>query len=202
MAGSKRSRSLSWMARHSVRLRAHTPGRIEALQDRQHGLDLGGAARRASRATDRKIAAEVAGLVDEIDQILPDHAPHRIGDRKRELLGEMIGKRCLGRDEGFEIVVAVVAAAGCRRRPIPNSRPVPRRSSASSRHRLAGGTSSRSAAGRSRGGTIAAGLRPVGAGPSRGGRRWLRAARAGCRAPRRLLPARSSSGLRSSSPST
>ena len=41
-------------------------------------------------------------------------------DRERELLGEMAGKRRLRGDEGFEIVVAVVAAAGAGRRPIPN----------------------------------------------------------------------------------
>ena len=37
-------------------------------------------------------------------------------DRERELLGEMVGERRLGRDEGFEIVVAVLAAAGAGRR--------------------------------------------------------------------------------------
>ena len=36
----------------------------------------------------------------------------RIGDRQRKLLGEMIGERQLGRDEGFQIVVAVLAPAG------------------------------------------------------------------------------------------
>ena len=85
--------------------RAHA-GRIEALQDRQHGLDLG--ERRAELVGDqREIAGEIAGLVDQIDEILPDHAPRRIDHRQRELLGEMVGERGLGRDEGFEIVVAV-----------------------------------------------------------------------------------------------
>src|SRR5262245_34705667 len=42
--------------------------RIETLQDRQHGIDLG--SRRAQLLGDeREIAVEVAGLVDEIDEI-------------------------------------------------------------------------------------------------------------------------------------
>ena len=49
-----------------------------------------------------------------------------IGDRQRELLGEVIGERGLGRDEGFEIVVAVLAPGRCRRRPIRNSPARPR----------------------------------------------------------------------------
>ena len=92
-------------------------GRIEPLHDRQHGLDLGD--RRAELFPDhREIAAEVAGLIDHIDQVLPDHAPCGVRDRERELLGEMIGKCGLGRDEGFEIVVGVVAAAGAGAGPL------------------------------------------------------------------------------------
>ena len=89
--------------------RAHA-GRIEALQDREHGFRLGG--RRAELVGDlRQIAGEIAGLVDQVDDVLPDHPADRIGDRKRKLFGEMAGERGLRRDEGFEIVVAVVAAA-------------------------------------------------------------------------------------------
>ena len=91
-------------------------GGVEALQDGQHGLDIG--ERRAELLGDlREIAGEVAGLVDHIDEILPDHAPRRIGDRERELLGEMIGERRLDRDEGFEIVVVVLAPARACARP-------------------------------------------------------------------------------------
>jgi hypothetical protein len=43
---------------------------------------------------------------------LPDHAAGGIADRQRELLGEMVGERPLDRNEGFEIVVAVLAAGG------------------------------------------------------------------------------------------
>ena len=95
--------------------RTHAGG-IETLQDRQHGVDLG--SRRAQLLSDqREIAVEIAGLVDEIDEILPDHAPRRIDHRKRELLGEMINQRGLDRDEGLEIVVAVVAPARTGARP-------------------------------------------------------------------------------------
>ncbi len=94
-----------------MRLRAHTPGGSKLCRIVEHRLDLG--ERRAELFGDRReIAGEIAGLVDQIDQILPDHAARRIGDRQRELLGEMVGERRLGRDEGFEIVVAVLAAAG------------------------------------------------------------------------------------------
>ena len=80
-------------------------GRIEALQDGEHRFDF--RQRRAELLRHgRKIAGEIAGLVDQIDEVLADHAPHRIADREHELLGEMIGERDLGGDEGFEIVVA------------------------------------------------------------------------------------------------
>ena len=80
-------------------------------------LDLG--SRRAQLLADRrKIAAEVTRLIDEIDEILPDHAPRRIGDRECQLLREMVDQRGLDRHEGFEVIVAVVAAAGAGGRPV------------------------------------------------------------------------------------
>ena len=134
IAGSKRLRSLSWMARHSGRLRAHTPGGSNPC--RMASTLSTAAQRRAQLLRDhRQIAAEVTGLIDEIDEILPDHALDRIGHRQRKLLGEMVDQRGLHRNEGFEIVVAVVAAAGAGRAPSRNSPPAPRRSSARSRHR-------------------------------------------------------------------
>ena len=84
-------------------------GRIERLQDGQHRLDFG--ARRPEFFRDGiEIAAQVAGLVDHIDQVLADHAANRIGDRQRHLFGQMVGERRLRGDEGFEVVVAVLAA--------------------------------------------------------------------------------------------
>ncbi len=95
--------------------RAHA-GRIERLQDGEHGLDVG--ARRAELVGDGvEIAGEVAGLVHHIDQVLPDHAAGRIGNRQRHLLGEMRGQRDLGGDESFQIIGAVLAAAGARAGP-------------------------------------------------------------------------------------
>ena len=71
--------------------RAHA-GRIERLQDRQHGGDFG--QRRAELFGDAdEIAGQVAGLVHHVDQILADHAARGIGDRQHHLLGQMIGER-------------------------------------------------------------------------------------------------------------
>ena len=58
-----------------------------------------------------EVGGDIAGLVDQIDEIVSDHALHRIGDRKRKLFGEMIGKRGFRGDKGFEIVIAVVRRA-------------------------------------------------------------------------------------------
>ena len=84
--------------------------RIQTLQDRQHDFDLGH--RRAELFADhRQIAAEITGLVDQVDEVLSDHAPRGIDHRERELPGEMIGQRGLDGDEGLEIVVAILAPA-------------------------------------------------------------------------------------------
>ena len=91
--------------------------RIEPLQDGQNGLDRGG--RCAQLLADhRKIAPEVTRLIDEIDEILSDHPLDRIGDRECKLLREMVDQRGLHRYEGFEVIVAVVAAAGAGGRPV------------------------------------------------------------------------------------
>ena len=92
------------MARHSARLRAQTPGRVEGLQDGKDRFNFGTGGAELLR-DHREVAREIARLVHEIDQILPDHAPGRIGDRERKLLGEMIGKRHLGGNPGLQIVV-------------------------------------------------------------------------------------------------
>ena len=76
MAGSKRSRSRSWIDEAFGEIAGAHAGRIEALQDREHRLDLG--QRRAELLADlREVAGEVAGLVDQIDEVLADHAPRR-----------------------------------------------------------------------------------------------------------------------------
>ena len=85
-------------------------GRIEFLQHRQHRFDipLRGAQPLGGLP---EIRRQVAGIVDQIDQILPDHALRRPAERHRELFGEMAAERHLGGDEGFQIVVVVVGGA-------------------------------------------------------------------------------------------
>ena len=94
-----------------MRLRAHTPGGSKPCRIASTASTSASGAPSFS-ATGARSPVQVAGLVDQVDEILPDHAARGIGDRQRELLGEMIGERRLGRDEGFEIVVAVLAAGG------------------------------------------------------------------------------------------
>ncbi len=86
-------------------------GRIEFLQFAEHGFDLGdGCAQLLGDGGE--VAAQVAGLVHHVDQIAADHARDRRGDGERQLLGQMIGQRHLGRDEGFQIVVVACGCAG------------------------------------------------------------------------------------------
>ncbi len=95
--------------------RAHA-GRIERLQDGEHGLDVG--ARRAQLGGDGvEIAGKVAGFVHHVDQVLRDHAAGRIGNRQRHLGGEVGGEREFGGDESFQVIGAVVAAAAARAGP-------------------------------------------------------------------------------------
>ena len=85
-------------------------GRIEFLQHRKNRVDvflrspkpLGGLA---------QIRRQIARVVHQIDQILPDHALRRRGERHRQLLGEMAAERDLGGHEGFEIVRVVIGGA-------------------------------------------------------------------------------------------
>ncbi len=99
------------MARHSLKFRAQTPGGSNFCS-----TDRAPLRHRACEAPSRscglsQIRRQVAGLVDEIDQILPDHALRRPAERHRKLFGEMAAERHLGGDEGFQIVVVVVGGA-------------------------------------------------------------------------------------------
>ena len=58
----------------------------------------------------RELAAEIAGFINEVDQKPPDHAACRICHGQRELLREVIGKRRLHGEKGFDVVVAAVAS--------------------------------------------------------------------------------------------
>ena len=85
-------------------------GRIEFLQHAQHRIDI--PLRSAQPLCGlSQIRRQVAGVVDEIDQILPDHALRRRAERHRELFGEVAAERHLGGDEGLQIVVVVVGGA-------------------------------------------------------------------------------------------
>ena len=85
-------------------------GRIELLQHRQHRIDvrLRGAQPLGGLP---QIRRQIAGIVDQIDQILPDHALRRPAEGHRELFGEVAAERHLGGDKGFQIVVVVVGGA-------------------------------------------------------------------------------------------
>ena len=89
--------------------RAHAGG-IEGLQRCEHRFDF--AQWRAEPfGNGIKVASEVAGLVDQIDQVAADHAPHGVGNRECKLLAQMVGECRLGGYEGFQVVVTVLATA-------------------------------------------------------------------------------------------
>ena len=65
--------------------------RLEALQHAKRLLDQ--LDRRAQPLGDvRQIAAQVAGLVGHVDEMLADQPPRRIGEGEHQLLGEMIAQ--------------------------------------------------------------------------------------------------------------
>ena len=119
--------SRSWIARHSLKVARADAGRIEFLQHRENRLDVG-LRRPEPLGGLAEIRRQVAGLVDEVDQILPDHALRGLGEGHRQLFGEMAAERHLGGDEGFEVVAVVVGGAaapfgiGGRRRILRGAR--------------------------------------------------------------------------------
>ena len=85
-------------------------GRIERLQDAEHRLDLGDAgAEFFGRSIE--VAREISGIVDQIDEVLSDHAPPGIEDGERKLLAQHVRQGGFGGDKRFQIVVAVLAAS-------------------------------------------------------------------------------------------
>ncbi len=85
-------------------------GRIEFLQHRQHRFDIVGRGAEPLGGL-AQIRRQITRLVDQIDQVLPDHALRRRGESHRQLFGEMAAQRDLGGDKGFEIVAVVVGGA-------------------------------------------------------------------------------------------
>jgi hypothetical protein len=91
-------------------------GRIEGLQNAEHSFDFLHAGAELFRRR-RQIGAEVPGFIDQIDQILTDHAPRRLGDGDDKLLPQPIRERGFGGTVSLEIVVAV-GTAGADRSPL------------------------------------------------------------------------------------
>ena len=58
-----------------------------------------------------EVAREISGIVDQIDEVLPNHAPPGIEDGERELLAQHVRQGGFGGDKRFQIVVAVLAAS-------------------------------------------------------------------------------------------
>ena len=85
-------------------------GRVEFLQHGDNRFDIGlrGAEPLGGLA---EIRRQISGIVDQIDQILSDHALHRPGESHRQLFGEMAAEGDFGGDKGFQIVVVVVRRA-------------------------------------------------------------------------------------------
>ena len=102
MAGSKRSSSRNWIARHSARSRAPMPVGSNVWTTRD---DLFDPLRRGAQPIGDLFGAlaQIAGLVDGVDDGVADHAIDRIAGRHRQLRGEMVGKRRLLGDIGFDI---------------------------------------------------------------------------------------------------
>ena len=80
------------------------------MQHCQHGFDISWRSAEFFRDLGN-VARDVTGVVHEIDQIAADQSLLRIGNRKRKLFGEMIGKRRFGFNERFQIILAVFPAA-------------------------------------------------------------------------------------------
>src|SRR6516162_7706459 len=66
----------------------------------------------------RDVAGEVAGLVDQVDEVLSDQAACGVDHRQRQLLGKMVSEGPLGRNEGFQVVGAVLMAGASGSGPI------------------------------------------------------------------------------------
>ena len=76
--------------------------RVEALHHRERLLDeLERRAEQLGKAAE--IAAQIAGLVGHVDEMVADQAARRIGEGEDQLLGEVIAERPLLGHVGFEI---------------------------------------------------------------------------------------------------
>src|SRR5262249_22774154 len=78
--------------------------RIEGLQDGKHRLNFCKRGIKLLRSQ-REVPRQIAGLVYEIDEILPDDAARWVGDGEDKLLREMVRERRLRGYPCLEIVV-------------------------------------------------------------------------------------------------
>ena len=183
------------MARHSASDRAEHAGRIEGLQRRQHVADEPRGAEPGGELVE--VGREIAGLVDEIDEMAADEALDMAFQPKRELLLEVAFQRHLARDERLQIGILVGEVAAARAQ---EAHPEPPRSEVTSAEEASGKTFSISVSKVPVGSALAlarssqdsalatagsGGAAPASSGPATGG-----------------SASRSSSGLRSSSAST
>ena len=98
--------------------RASTPGRIELLQPGQHRLDLGRRAAEPQRDL-VEVAGQIAGLVDQIDQMQADQALGAGRQIDLQLLDQMLAQGLGPAEAGLEVeplVVEIGAAAAADRR--------------------------------------------------------------------------------------
>jgi len=92
--------------------------RLKALHHLQGLLDeVEGRAEKLAECFE--IALEVTGLIRRVDEMMADQPHRRVGEGKRELVGQMVLQRPLFRDIGFEVwcVIAVEARALAERGP-------------------------------------------------------------------------------------
>lgn len=103
IAGSNRSRSRSWIDRHSATSRAATPRRIEALDDAQDILDARDGDAEPLGDVGNGLA-EIAGIVDGIDQMPTDQPLDGVVNGEIELGAQVIVQGCLGCEAALEPV--------------------------------------------------------------------------------------------------
>jgi hypothetical protein len=88
----------------------HDAGRIEGLQHAERLLDQFG--RRAERFSNLlDLAGQVAGFIDQPDQVRADHPHGRVGHGQLQLFGQVIRQGGFAGKRGIEGHVAIKAAA-------------------------------------------------------------------------------------------
>ena len=120
MAIERRHRGIEAVALDQLQLQAfgevagEHARRLQRLQGREHALDA--RERRAELFGDLgELAAEIAGLVEAVDQRRGDQPVAGIGQGDHRLAGEEFGEALLRSDIGLDVGGVLVAAAAARR---------------------------------------------------------------------------------------